>query len=146
MASVWIRARGTKDGGIRYRVEYRLGGRESKVRFGGSFRTKRLATLRAAWIERELAGRRLPKLRLDETARSAVLTFAAAAERWRESRVDVAEGTKIQQRTSINRAVGILGGRPVDELTAQDVAAMVGALHREGRKPSFIRKILQATA
>jgi integrase len=146
MASVWIRSRPTKAGEMRYRVEYRLGGRESKVRFAGSFRTKRLATLRAAWIERELAERRVPELRLEKTALSMVPTFAVAAERWRQSRVDVAEGTKIQQRTSVNRAIAILGGRSVDEITAQDISAMVAALHQEGRKPSFIRKIVQATA
>jgi hypothetical protein len=35
MASVWIRARPTKDGGKRYRVEFRLGGREARIRYGG---------------------------------------------------------------------------------------------------------------
>jgi hypothetical protein len=68
------------------------------------------------------------------------------AERWRLSRVDVSEGTKIQQRTSVNRAVAAIGSRHIDTLTPQDVAAMVGELHGEGLKPSFIRKIVQATA
>ena len=41
MPSSWIVTRPTKDGGKRYRVEYRLGGRESATRYGGSFRRKR---------------------------------------------------------------------------------------------------------
>ena len=44
MASVWIRTRRTKNGAVRYLVEYRLGGRDSKTQHGGSFRTRRLAT------------------------------------------------------------------------------------------------------
>ena len=48
MASVWIRTRSTKGGGKRYRVEFRLGGREARIRYGGSFATKREATIRAA--------------------------------------------------------------------------------------------------
>jgi integrase len=60
--------------------------------------------------------------------------------------VDVSEGTRTQQRTSLNRALRILGDRRLDELSAHDVAAMVGELHGEGLRPSFIRKIVQATA
>jgi hypothetical protein len=62
MASVWIRPRAKKDGSKRYRVEYRLGGRESAERYGGTFRTMREATLRKAWILGEIAARRVPNL------------------------------------------------------------------------------------
>ena len=55
MASVWIKTRRTKDGGKRYRVEYRPGGRDTRTGFAGSFRTKRLAVVRAGWVENELA-------------------------------------------------------------------------------------------
>ena len=37
MPSVWLRPRPTANGGRRYRVEFRLGGRESRPRYGGSF-------------------------------------------------------------------------------------------------------------
>jgi integrase len=50
MPSVWIRTRETKDGKRRYIVGYRVGGRETKARHGGSFGTKQLATIRAQWI------------------------------------------------------------------------------------------------
>jgi integrase len=46
----------------------------------------------------------------------------------------------------VNRAIRILGNRGVDEITPRDVADMVTELHQEGRKPRYIRKIVQATA
>jgi integrase len=145
VASVWIKTRTTKAGAKRYRVEFRVGGRDSKTSYGGSFKTRRLATLRAAWIERELAAQRVPELRRVQ-AEDSTPTFAAAAQRWRDSRLDVSEGTRVQQRTSVNRAIRILGQHRVDEITPQDVADMVAALHGEGLKPSFVRKIVQAAA
>ena len=59
---VWIRHRVTGDGDDRYLVEYRLGGRETRVRHGGSFATKARATIRAEAIRDELAGLRAPHL------------------------------------------------------------------------------------
>ena len=41
MPSAWISTRPTKDGGRRFRVLFRVGGRESTPRYGGSFGTKR---------------------------------------------------------------------------------------------------------
>ncbi len=46
MPSAWITTRRTKGGAKRYRVAYRLGGRESQIRYGGTFRTGREATTR----------------------------------------------------------------------------------------------------
>jgi integrase len=146
VASVWIRTRPTKDGSKRYLVEYRLGGRESTTRHGGSFRTRRLATIRAGFLEGELAGLRVPELRLDQATAPLAPTFAEAAERWLASRIDVSEGTRTQQRTSVRRAIKVLGERRVDELTPHDVAAMVLTLVDEELKPSFVRKIVQASA
>jgi integrase len=156
MASVWLVGhtardgefigRTTKDGAKRYRVEYRLGGRESPTRYGGQFKTKREALERKAWIAGELAARRVPDLGSLEPAQPAAPTFSAAATRWLASRLDVADGTRVQQRTSIGRAVRVLGPRRVDAIGAHDVAAMIAELHAEGLKPSYIRKVQQATA
>lgn len=68
MASSWITTRTTKSGEKRYRVEYRLGGRESPTKYGGSFRRKREADERRRWIDGELAGRRVPDLHFAATA------------------------------------------------------------------------------
>src|SRR6266511_2383969 len=107
VASVWIRTRPTKDGGKRYRLEYRLGGRESRSHYGGSFRTMREAKIRRDWIAGELAALRVPDLaRLRDPAPSP--TLAEAARRWQESRVDVAEATRLQHRTALRKPLLVL--------------------------------------
>jgi hypothetical protein len=60
VASVWIRTRPTLQGGKRYRVEFRLGGRESGTRYAGSFKTRAEAIERKKWVANELAARRVP--------------------------------------------------------------------------------------
>lgn len=145
MASVWIRKRPRQRGDFSYRVEYRLGGRDSGTRYGGSFRTQREAQIRKAWIVGELAGRRVPDLgALDVAPKSR--TLAEVAELWRESRVDVSENTRIQHRTAMALAVGELGSRRVDELTPADVAGLVATLADRGRKRETIRKAIGALA
>lgn len=145
MASVWIKTRLTKDGGKRYRVEYRLGGRESKVRYGGSFKTKREATIRAGWIAGELAGQRVPELgrRADPIVAP---TLREAASRWQESRVDVAENTRLQHRSAVRALLPVLGNRRVDAITAADVADLVAALTAQGKARETVRKSLLALA
>lgn len=81
MASVWIRERQTKNGEKRYRVEYRPGGRDEGVRFAGSFKTKRLATIRAGFVEAELAAGN-PRPRLDLTEPTVSPTLSEAADTW----------------------------------------------------------------
>jgi integrase len=93
VSSAWVRPRPTSDGGKRYRVEYRLGGRESRIRYSGSFRTRKLALQRKAWVIGELVAQRVPDLQaLAEDKQVSVVT--EAADRWFETRIDVAETTK----------------------------------------------------
>jgi len=63
MPSAWIAKRKTKTG-IRYRVMWRGGGRESAPRYGGSFGTMREANARRSWIVGEFAAMRIPDLGL----------------------------------------------------------------------------------
>jgi hypothetical protein len=63
-ASAWITTRPTKDGGKRYRVEYRLGGSRTRIRYGGSFKRKQDAATRRNGIAGELAARRVPTFEL----------------------------------------------------------------------------------
>jgi hypothetical protein len=131
MASVWIRTRPTKDGGKRYRLEYRLGGRESRSHYGGSFRTMREAKIRRDWIAGELAALRVPDLaRLRDPAPSP--TLAEAARRWQESRVDIADATRLQHRTALRKALPALGTRRVGAISPQDLADLVARLNSEG--------------
>jgi integrase len=148
MASVWIRERQTKSG-TRWRVEYRPGGREARVRFAGSFRTKRLARLRAALVESELAAGRIPDLAFAQAEPARLPTLAEALEAWQASRVDVDAQTQNMHRSAaarIFKAAPHLRTRRVDELTVEDVAALVAALTDTGYKRETIRKTRTALA
>jgi integrase len=149
VASVWIKTRPTKDGGRRYRVEFRLGGREANVRYGGSFRTLRDATVRKNWITAELVALRVPDLKLAGAEPARVPTLAEAFDAWRSSRVDVDEQTRNMHRSAAGRVFKTapqLQGRRVDELTVDDVSALIAALSDAGYKRETIRKTRTALA
>jgi site-specific recombinase XerD len=145
MPSAWIRKRKTKSGETRHRVEYRVGGRESRPQYGGSFRTKREALTRKAWIAGELAAMRVPKI--DRLARTpAAPTFGTTCEQWHASRVDVRQATAVQHRVALARVRPMLGHLAVDRITPADCASVVAALHSKGHKRDTIRKSLTAVA
>src|SRR5690242_7914450 len=138
MASAWIERRSASDG-TRYRVRYRLGGRESVPRYAGSFRTMREARTRRDWVAGELAGMRVPDCAgLAEPEVAPLLRDVAA--QWQRSRVDVRESTIVQHRTALGRVLPTLGDRPIDRIRPSDVAALVAALHDEGKARESIRK------
>jgi len=142
---VWVERRTTKRGGVRYRVEYRVGGRESASRYAGTFGTMREARARRDWVAGELANMRVPDLTLLAEAKRAPLV-REVAERWQASRVDVAENTRLQHRSAIRRMLPVLGGRHVDTVTPTDVADLVAALSAGGTARESIRKTLNAAA
>jgi hypothetical protein len=144
MPSVWLSTRAAKNGTKRHRVMYRLGGRETDPRYGGSFKTKREALARKAWIAGELAALRVPEIGFP--AEQTAPTLAEAATRWQRSRLDVSEATKIQHRTALNRALPILGGRRIDSISAQDIADLVAQLAEAGKARESIRKTITALA
>jgi integrase len=145
MPSVWISPRATKSGGRRFRVLYRLGGHESSLKYAGTFATRREALIRKAWAAGELAAMRVPDLTLLREP-DAAPTFAEAAERWQTSRVDVAEATRTQHRTALNRALPILGSQRLDAISPQEVADLVAALHGQGKARESVRKTVTAVA
>lgn len=146
MASSWITPRTTKNGDRRYRVEYRVGGRESAARYGGSFTRKEDALGRKRWLDGELAAMRVPDIGALGQERQAAPTLAEVANRWQASRVDITENTRLQHRSAINAAVRELGSRRMDTITPADVAGLVAALADNGRKRETIRKTLLALA
>jgi hypothetical protein len=89
LASAWITTRTTGDGAKRYRVMYRVGGRESAPRYAGYFSTRRAAIARKAWVAGELAAMRFPDRRVANDAPTTP-TVAEVAARWQAARVDVA--------------------------------------------------------
>jgi hypothetical protein len=140
MPSAWIEKRELASG-TRYLVKYRLGGRESARRYAGSFTTRREALARRRWAAGELAAMRVPDLRLMEVSSQAP-TLAEAAERWRSSRIDVAEGTAATYRVNLGRILARLGARRIDEIAAADVAEFAGELAQAELARESIRKTL----
>ena len=144
MASTWIERRSSRDG-TRYRVRYRLGGRESARRYAGSFETMREARARRAWVDGELAAMRVPELGLLRAEPEQAPTVKEACERWRGSRVDVAEGTRVLHRVALARVTSVIGDRRVVEVTVDDVNGMVAELAKT-RKRETIRKSVKYLA
>jgi integrase len=135
--SVWIRTRPTKAGGKRYRVEYRLGGREAPTLFAGSFGTRREATTRKAWILGEIAARRLPDVRL-YVELPKLPPLGEACEAWRSTRIDVTEGTRTLHRVALDRVLDHLGRSVrIDAITADDVPAMTAAMAAEYKRETI---------
>jgi hypothetical protein len=129
---------GRNKGRPRYLVRYRLGGRESAARYAGSFPTRVLAVARKRWVDGELAALRVPdRSTLVEPAASP--TLRTVAERWKASRVDVSEATVAYHRSALNRAEALMD-RPVDAVTAADVAELVSQLSEAGKARETIRK------
>jgi len=145
MPSSWIIRRETASG-ARYRVLYRLGGRESTQRYAGSFSAKSEALARKRWVDGELSNMRVPDLAALEQEPARAPTLAEAAERWQASRVDLAENTKVRHGLELKRILPLLGDRRVDEFTPGAVAELVATLVSDGYARGTIRKTLQTLA
>jgi integrase len=146
MPSSWILARATADDSKRYLVRYRLGGRESRQRHGGSFRTRAEALARKRWVDGELAAMRVPDARALEAPVPSARTLLQVADAWRTSRVDVAPGTTQTYSVAINRLRERVGDVPVDTIDAAKVAALVATLHEAGLRKQTIRKTVSVLA
>jgi integrase len=145
MPSAWVEKREAPSGASRFRVRFRVGGRETPPRYGGMFATKREAVARRAWIVGELAAMRVPDLGvLADAPVSADLR--QIAERWQASRVDVRDSTTVQHRVALGRVLPVLGTRRVDDLTPADVAGLVAKLAGEEYARESIRKSVTALA
>jgi integrase len=147
-ASSWLIRRETTSG-PRWRVLYRVGGRESSTRYAGSFKRKEDAVKRKRFVDGELAVLRVPDLQALAQESLGAPTLAQAAERWRESRVDVAEQTANMHRSAFVRIFKVkpeLRARRVDVLSVADVAELVAALAAAGYMRETLRKSRTALA
>jgi integrase len=138
MASAWVRRVELPSGTVRWRVVYRLGGREAPRLYGGSFATAREARARRDLLAGKLAAHEVPDLRTLENTASR--TLSEACDRWRSSRVDVSDSTRTLHRVALNRVTPILGDRLVDGLTVDDVNELVTRLVAAGKKRETIKK------
>jgi len=111
----------------RYIVRYRLGGRESKLRHGGSFATKKLAEARKRFLLEEMAAGRIPDLnpvrRLEHSPRVGDLVAA-----YIDSRRDVGPKTMENYGYAQRRISAHLRALPVATLTQDDVQRWVNDL------------------
>jgi len=144
MASAWVRRVQLPSGTVRYRVVYRLGGREAPRLYGGSFRTRREADERQRWLAGELAARRVPDLRHSEE--TPAVTLRQLAKRWKAARVDVSAGTLQTYDVALGRLLPRLGDTAVERIHAQAVADLVGELHAASLKKQTIRKTVSVLA
>ena len=144
MPSVWLAPYIAKDGSKRHRVRYRLGGRESRTRYAGSFATKRDALARKAWVSGELAAMRVPDLRL--VIEQDPATVHALAESWQAARVDVSAATATTYRVALGRLLPKIGDRAAAELEPSDVANLVAEFAAAGLRKQTIRKTVSVLA
>jgi hypothetical protein len=93
MASARVERRATKSGGSRFCVRYRIGGRESALRFGGSFRTLREASYAAT--RSAATSRRFASLTCNSRSRPVVVRLLAL----------VAFSARLAKPTWLNQAV-----------------------------------------
>ena len=96
----------------RFLVRYRLGGREATVEHAGSFTRKSDAVLRRNFVISLLAAGQGDEIRQrlrSTSAANGAITVAAAAERWKASRVDVAAGTAQTYRVALDRILPASG-------------------------------------
>jgi len=93
-----------------------------------------------------LATRTVPDLRSLEVTVTRPPTLAEACERWRGSRRDVTEGTRVLHRVALSRALPVLGSKHVDELTVADMDTLVQVLAAAGKRRETIKKTLKYVA
>jgi len=145
MASAFIEKE-DRGGAARYRVRYRLGGRDTPKLQGGTFATVKLARARRDWIVGEMAAMRIPDVQLLEAGHAPGVTVSEASRVWLASRVDVSEGTLKTYGVNLSRILPELGTTELDDLAVADVAVLVGHLTREGLARESIRKTLSTLA
>jgi integrase len=92
----------------------------------------------------ELSAMRVPAVQVINPGVTS--TLADVAERWRESRVDVAEGTMETYRVAIGRLKDRLGATAVAQIDAQRIAGLVAELHADGLRKQTIRKTVSVLA
>ena len=128
----WRAARPGERGERRYLVRWRLGGRESRLRHGGSFPTRREAEARERYIRDELAAGRVPESNPGRAMEGAP-TVEAVVRAHIAARVDVGEGTRDQYGYQLARLPADLRALPVPELTAGVLQAWVNGEVAAGR-------------
>ena len=141
MASVSVHAYTTQKNGLRrWKVLYRLRGRDCQVLHGGSFKRKADADARAAWIREQLRAGITPDPLGIGRDTAPLETVAELMARWQASRIDVSEATRVQHRSAVRRLTPDVLETAAQELTPARIAAMVALLAAKGYARESIRK------
>jgi integrase len=140
MSSLTITTR-QREGGLRYVVRFRLGGRDYPQVYAGSFRTLKEAKLRRDVIAGEIAAGRNPAVLLDamRTGPVKARTFASFAAAYEASRVDLADSTTRTVGSQLKSILPVFGDRDPAAITPADVQEWIGGL---GLKPGSVRAYL----
>jgi integrase len=128
----WRAARPGEKGERRYIVRWRLGGRDSRLRHGGSERTRKLAEARRGYILEELAAGRVPDLNPSERIERSPTVEALVADHI-AARVDVDEATIGNYGSSLRRLPPEIRAMRVGELTPVVVQRWINRVAGEGR-------------
>lgn len=146
MASAWVSCVTLPSGSRRFRVSYRLRWAASP-KYAGSFKTRREANSRKAWVLGELAAMRTPDLNVLKAPEAPNLpTLRELAESWKAARVDVSEGTMQTYRVTLGRLLPRLGDAAGAELEARHVAGLVAELTEAGLRKQTVRKTVSVLA
>ncbi len=143
MASVWIQERRLPSGADRYDVKWEgptvelVGGRRRSQLHCGTFRTEREAKARARWVRDEWAAGRVPDPRKLVLDREPQRRLRYVAEEWLTSRIDLADSSRLQYRSRVDRIARDLGGYGPDRVTRAMVREWVARLAEEF-KPSTV--------
>lgn len=108
---------GQRGGERRYIVRWRYAGRDSRLRHGGSFPTRREAELRVRYLRDELAAGRMPDVAAG-AVRERGPTVRDAVEAHIAARVDVEERTRANYRYDLARLPPDIQALPAGEVTA----------------------------
>ncbi len=143
MSSVWIQERKLPSGAARYDVKWEgptvqlVGGRRRSQLHCGTFKTEREAKTRARWVRGEWAAGRVPDPRRLVLDRDPQRRLRFVAQEWLASRIDLAESSRRQYRSRIDRITQDLGGHDPTRITPADVREWVAGLANEF-KPSTV--------
>jgi integrase len=126
------------DGGERrYLVRWRTGGRSSRLRHGGSFRTRREAEARLRYLRDELAAGRVPD-RNPGAAAEADPRLIDLIDDQIAARVDVADATREGYRYAAARLPPRIAQLPAAEVRSADLQGWIAAALAGGLGPPSI--------
>ena len=143
MASVWIQERKLPSGADRFDVKWEgptvalVGGRLRSQLHCGTFKTEREAKAGARWVRDEWAAGRVPDPRKLVLDREPQRRLRYVAQEWLASRIDLADSSRLQYRSRLDRIAQDLGGQEPARMTPAMVREWVAQLAVEF-KPSTV--------